>query len=262
MGCINRHKQAYTEELIQKRLGQFFMSQSNIKFLCENLFVYNWESDLLFFTKSGYVYEMEIKITKSDFKNDFKNKGKKHLLLESETDKNIPNYFYYAVPENLISIDEVPEYAGLIYMVDYYPYYKIVKTAPKKHKEKYSVEGLKLLEKFYWNYRDWKNKAKQEKDNNIFLNEEIDKLTEKPVEERKTYNVILNELECKTSENINLKNEIESLRKSLNEKYKDIRFDNYYILELKNILKDNNIQVNYSEIDSKTLKKTNELWEK
>lgn len=46
-----------------------------------NLFVYHWESDYIAITKNGYVYEVEIKISRADFLNDFKHKEEKHLLL-------------------------------------------------------------------------------------------------------------------------------------------------------------------------------------
>ena len=32
--------------------------------------------------------------------------------------RNIANYFYFVCPENLISLNEIPEYSGLIYILD------------------------------------------------------------------------------------------------------------------------------------------------
>jgi hypothetical protein len=172
MGSIgNREKIKieYSEHSIQQALRYNFLSPSSVKYFTENLNVYSWESDVLKFTNSGYAYEFEIKISKADFKNDFKNKKKKHALLENKEDVNKPNYFYYVVPEGLVTEDEVPEYAGLIYVYatiigNGRPYYSFneVKKAPKLHTEKMDVEKLKLVDKFYYNYIHWKHKHEKD----------------------------------------------------------------------------------------------------
>lgn len=69
-----------TEQAIQKRLNHFFASW---KYNVDGLFVFSWESDKLLWTKAGYIYEFEIKISRADFKNDFKHKIAKHLILSS-----------------------------------------------------------------------------------------------------------------------------------------------------------------------------------
>lgn len=174
MGSINRKKTQWTEDLIIEKLSNNLLSSSAIRYLMNNLYVFSnsWESDYLSLTNSGYFYEGEVKISKSDFKADFK-KEKKHLILESnfnktQTDNNLcPHYFFYAVPEGLIDVSEVPEYAGLIYMTDIYPYYKWVKKAPLLHKEKYKDIDLKLQDKFYYNMINWKRKALKEYPNQI-----------------------------------------------------------------------------------------------
>lgn len=182
----------YTEEYIQDVLNGFFAPNS-VKYNIDGLYVFDWESDKLLETKSGYIYEFEIKISKSDFKNDFKHKKDKHIILENKpdgdkylpryyeaikragesfhkyadenpyylaTNHKRPNYFYYAVPTGLIGENEVPDYAGLIY-VNEYDGIVVVKKAPCLHKEKYSDEQLNLGEKFYYNMVTWKNRAKK-----------------------------------------------------------------------------------------------------
>ena len=79
------------------------------------------ECDVISISKADFIYEYEVKISKSDFKADFKKK--KHKLMTERKSVNesknfyfIANYFYFVVPENLISIDDIPEYAGLIYL--------------------------------------------------------------------------------------------------------------------------------------------------
>ena len=176
MGSIgNRNKTdkeeiKWSEELIQQQLRYNFLSPSSVKYFTENLNVYDWESDVLKITKSGYAYEFEIKISRGDFKNDFKHKKKKHLLLENKENKaKMPNYFYYVVPEDLITEDEVPEYAGLIYVhatvignSRIYYHFQEVKTAPKLHDNKIDENNLKLIDKFYYNYIHWKHKHEKD----------------------------------------------------------------------------------------------------
>lgn len=145
---------AHTEKSILKILNRDFLSQP--KYLINNLYVFSWESDYLALTKSGYWYEIEVKISRSDFKADFK-KDRKHKTLMRDNDRKCPNYFYYAVPENLISVDEIPEYAGLIY-IDDHGYSKTIKGAPLLHKDKLKLD---LQDKFYYNWKEEKRKISQ-----------------------------------------------------------------------------------------------------
>lgn len=164
----------YTEKGIQKILRAHFMSPNSMKYRIENLTVYAWESDSLSVTKTGYAYECEIKISRSDFFND-KKKERKHQILEGtyslkqyeKTYPLRPNYFYYVVPEGLVKPEEVPEFAGLIYITEIYPYVKVEKPAPKICDEKIDEEKLNLKEKFYYNYITWKYKAEEEYEGTI-----------------------------------------------------------------------------------------------
>jgi hypothetical protein len=117
------------------------------------------ECDVISVSKSNYIYEYEVKISRSDFKADFK-KPKHKLMLENAGVKErlvnensimvkdiwylTPNYFSFVVPENLISIEEVPEYAGLIYMTSELQFV-IIKKAPLLHKEKASYNFIRQL---------------------------------------------------------------------------------------------------------------------
>lgn len=121
------------------------------------------ECDVISISKSLYVYEYEIKISRSDFKADF-TKEYKHKKLKqevpvfaeyNETKKgkltgekyrciSIPNYFYYVCPKNLIRLEEIPYYAGLIYITNN-NIIEIIKSAPKLHKEKATNRLLKAI---------------------------------------------------------------------------------------------------------------------
>jgi hypothetical protein len=106
-----------------------------------------------------YLYEVESKMTKSDFKEDFLKK-EKHLLLESsDSSSNLtrPNKFYYCAPRGLIAGYEIPPYAGLMEVsrVNGQLECNTVKEAPFLHKEDvFSTVKDAILQKLAWRYRD------------------------------------------------------------------------------------------------------------
>ena len=149
------------EPLIQEILYNYYLQGYQ---LFPNIYIYPWESDLLVVSRAGYVTEIEIKISKKDFRADFK-KAEKHQGLErgerepSENELRMinhsiggeywkrglnergkyavprPNYFYYACPEGVIKPEELPKYAGLIIVNESFAV-RFERTAPKLHKEK------------------------------------------------------------------------------------------------------------------------------
>lgn len=162
---------------VLEALNNRYVSPSAVKYIINNLYVLGaYESDFLCIRKSGYIDEIEVKVSRSDFKNDFKHKEKKHQILsgtyflteeEKKSYKDVndiylkPNRFYYACPDGLLKPEEIPDYAGLIYIEDkYFP--KIIKKAPLLHKNKIDLLRLNLEEKFYYAMRKWKNKAETE----------------------------------------------------------------------------------------------------
>lgn len=200
-----------------------------------NSYIYDWECDYYSRSKSGYDYEVEIKVSRSDFFADFKKEKHKlfgailqkktHVILPSfgshgdtiaevqyaelkrfnkitsnwvdgkwsnwltpgeieqqehadmlnnyrdyylqrktasvmlpatriyikpVANLSVPNVFYYAVPEGLIRVDEVPDYAGLIYIdKNHSENAFIVKKAPFIHKRDCEINRI-LLNKFYY----------------------------------------------------------------------------------------------------------------
>jgi hypothetical protein len=108
-------------------------------------FHFGHEMDLFVLTKSNLVKEVEIKISVSDFRADFK-KWHQH---KSKYVKE----FYYAFPKELYDKvkDEVPEHAGII-ICDRYAngriYARIVKNAKINSKcEKLSVDDQLKIER-------------------------------------------------------------------------------------------------------------------
>ena len=167
-------KKDINESYIQKQLLGW---KSTHQYVMENLYVFDWESDFLLKSKSGYWYEAEIKISLSDFKADFKKK-EKHQILEhgfkirkswkynpltnekiefcNEVETKRPNYFTYAVPWYLEEQVKplLPKYAGLLVLDENGLFLKESVKPPKLHSEKYSDESLRLTEKFYYNWRN------------------------------------------------------------------------------------------------------------
>ena len=128
-----------------------------------NVFLGHFEADILEITKAGYAYEYEVKLTKADFRQDC-NKRKYNILKHDVIrNGNRINYFFYVVPKGLISINEVPEFAGLVEVeiIDY-KYTDItrkrllthyVKSAPKLSKDKFTSEKLlKCYESVYYKF--------------------------------------------------------------------------------------------------------------
>lgn len=170
-----------SEEVICTALDSYFRGNCRYKMSNAYVFKHDWESDFFVQKQNGYCYEFEVKISRSDFFAD-KKKVIKHSILRTgkfleqkkqwnkertgNDDKWIieqiervhllrPNKFFYVVPKGLITIDELPEYAGLFY---YEPYtgncgLTKIKDAPFLHKEALKFESI-LCNKFY-NY--WLN---------------------------------------------------------------------------------------------------------
>lgn len=146
----------WTEELMQQHLLSF---RSTARYVLQNLYVFGWESDILFLSKSGFWTEIEIKVSRSDFKADAKNKIEKHSILSTKDNHFKPNQFFYAVPKGLVLPDEIPEYAGLLEIRNrgFHPEIKI--PAPWLHRHKINPDELNLTDKFYYNMIESKRKA-------------------------------------------------------------------------------------------------------
>ena len=161
-----------TESFIQAVLFRMFQSHT---FRFVNMYYFKNESDFLSFARSGYSYDIEVKISRSDYLADFKKErhklmsrayaGHTHALIKGSTRNwqtrfsrrgrsgpivwkreepgltNITikpitktaNRFFFAVPEGMVSLEECPEYAGLIYVTEAGQATK-VKEAPLLHK--------------------------------------------------------------------------------------------------------------------------------
>lgn len=73
---------------IQNRLRIHY----NHDYILENTYVFYWESDYFGFTKAGYCNEIEVKISVSDFRADFK-KNFKHRCLSNPKQEKIAHEY-------------------------------------------------------------------------------------------------------------------------------------------------------------------------
>jgi hypothetical protein len=164
----------------------------NYDYKLNNTYVFAWESDFFAVSKTtGYMYEVEVKISRGDFKADLK-KNEKHFLLKNHKipiltkpngsymvhggtfeinaenervyvpgirlsngidyvypSRSLPNCFYYCCPRNLIKLEEIPAYAGLLYYEGSHIY--LMKKAPFLHRNNLMTRKRSvLLDKFYW----------------------------------------------------------------------------------------------------------------
>lgn len=116
--------------------------------VCSNInHLFKGQQDVLSVTKSGLAIEYEIKISRADFKRD---KAKnKEFTFDANTIANadsfylskIVNQFYYVVPDGLIGIHELPEYAGLFYVTSRGSLI-LEKKAPLIHKHKHDLLAI------------------------------------------------------------------------------------------------------------------------
>ena len=107
-----------------------------------------FEADVFERTKAGYFREYEIKTSRVDFLRDAKKEnsetwrgptGSKHKRLAAK-DVRGPVQFWFVVPEGLIRLNEVPEWAGLIEITQQSPRHHLYEVerikAPRLHGEK------------------------------------------------------------------------------------------------------------------------------
>ncbi|EKN4699694.1 hypothetical protein JE939_002866 [Yersinia ruckeri] len=111
------------------------------------------ESDLLCIRKSLYIEEVETKISKQDFYNDFKKtitlnmtnpNGTEYTTLNKHEAAKAGlcffNRHWFLCPDDIIGLNEIPEHSGL--MVVYRDKIKVIKSAPLLHRRKADIEMI------------------------------------------------------------------------------------------------------------------------
>lgn len=93
--------------------------------------------DVFCLTSKEYIYEYEVKVSRDDFKIYFLKSSVRHQGIRTFKHDEIKNghranKFYFVCPYGLISKDEVPDYAGLVYSKDDVKF-ETIKRAPLLH---------------------------------------------------------------------------------------------------------------------------------
>lgn len=169
-----------TESRVQCRLFRRLQEKGH-PLIAPNIDIfYTGEMDVCSVMKSGMVNEYEIKLSRADFKKDFKKAHKHPVYLKiskgifKETvpvfgGKSMrgvvytsPNFFYFVTPKNLIKPEELPEYAGLIEFDPENIYdIRTVSKAKQLHREPITNEHrASIKNKLMW--RCWTAKEKVE----------------------------------------------------------------------------------------------------
>lgn len=181
-----------TETHIQRKLYTHLQNSSQL--LCPNVYIGRWEADLLQVTKSGYLREFEIKISRSDLKNDAKKDalyatGKETVTLYNGHPFERAVYgkrtkydvlqagervteFYYVVPEGMVKPSDLPDWAGLWWVGEHITqygtrHYTLIEVRRAKRlnrvtvSEKVKAEMLKSCYYRYW--RLWLEKRRPKK---------------------------------------------------------------------------------------------------
>lgn len=179
-----------TYDLIIAALRKY---HKDCKYLVANTYIFqaNWESDFFCINAAGFAYEIEVKVTYSDFMADFR-KEQKHRAMDRyksgyvverghlhsrKVDSKVhghyrneyttitvtpihmarvPNRFFYCCPAGVIPLAKVPHYAGLLYVTD--TGVRLLKKAPLLHNGKVDYTKT-LLTKFYYRNMKLENDA-------------------------------------------------------------------------------------------------------
>ena len=147
---------AFTTKGMELIVARYFKPRRNL--ICPNIhwgMGINHECDIFVLKKSGYAYEVEIKVSRGDLKKDLKKKrGHKSNKIKK---------LYFAIPEELLRSKElIPKRAGILAVGKYGKVTEIRKAQVNKEavklsdKERIHLAHLACM-------RVWKLKAKIKK---------------------------------------------------------------------------------------------------
>ena len=122
-------KQQVTEQDVQKAIFNTTSISKRWEVVIPNCYTkHDNECDLWCLRKSGLYDEIEVKVSKADFRIDerktimtenvnakgWKDKWIDKSKREANVDGELANYFWYAFPKGLVDHDDVPEWAGIM----------------------------------------------------------------------------------------------------------------------------------------------------
>jgi hypothetical protein len=116
------------------------------------------KADLLSVTRARLVHEFEVKCSVSDFHREFETKDTKHKRLGRADNRlmSLPNYFWFAVPEGLLSQEDLPDYAGLMTVTG--DGCHVDRDAPRIHDDSLSNKDRRYIERGL-TYRYWEQRT-------------------------------------------------------------------------------------------------------
>jgi len=137
------------------------------------------ECDMFSLTTSLFFHEIEVKVSRADFRSEFNSKRYKHMVLRgdkalSRGQRSPPRTFSFACPYGLLSESDVPEYAGLIWVDRKKGHWDcawpghtihVIKKAPviKGAQKIEPAQVFKISNNLWWRYADaWRGKAELE----------------------------------------------------------------------------------------------------
>lgn len=133
----------HTEDKIALSLYSHLVGNRRHDVILPNFFIGDYECDMIRFKEDGSIIEYEIKTSVKDFRKDFSKKRKgKYKHKELAAGLLPPSQFYFVVPSNLLKPEDIPSYAGLMY-VSQYGAVSTIKRAPFLHKRKYMDSMVK-----------------------------------------------------------------------------------------------------------------------
>ena len=111
-----------------------------------------WENDVIRITKAGYWIEYEIKLSRSDYYGDRRKRNcpwdgpieTKHNILAANDGRG-PKNFWFVCPWNVIRVENLPPWAGLINTSENkYGHMKfdVLKRAPNRKSKKCDIEFI------------------------------------------------------------------------------------------------------------------------
>jgi len=107
VGRPNLKNKNITAKQIEINLANYFNYRQNLIVPNISWGLLDYEADLLVLNKSGYITEIEIKVSKQDLIRDAE---KRH-----SHNSNLVKYLYFAIPDKLLPyIDYIPKKAGIL----------------------------------------------------------------------------------------------------------------------------------------------------
>ena len=157
------------EAKIQHALFSYLIRKGR-DYIIPNIYNGGAEADILTTTKAGYLQEYEIKISLSDFKNDFAKTKHRHMNNGHSYGQYRIDRFWYVAPIYAIPLC-IPDHAGLIEASVArmgYVLLRVVKPAPKLDGKKYGPgfrdKVIKSMMYKYWNLASSLNRLKCERE--------------------------------------------------------------------------------------------------